>query len=182
MTHVELNFGSTTRHKDDGPQLDARFMLPDRSEGRCRIAGLSLDGALFITSERPPVGTVIIAYIASIGRTEGYVAGVSPAGLLVRFNATEAQKIRIREQLSVSDVSEQRRAPRVALHDANSVLVANGESVPCVVLDISLTGAALLTTLQPAISSIVSIGCMKARVARHFEGGIGIEFIPMRDA
>ena len=109
MTHLEVNFGEANRHRNDGPQLDARFMLPDRRECRCRIAGLSLDGALFITSERAPAGTVIIAYIASIGRTEGYVAGVSPAGLLVRFNATEAQKIRIREQLSVPEAGEQRR-------------------------------------------------------------------------
>jgi hypothetical protein len=182
MTHLEVNFGGVSRKQNEGPQLDARFMLPDRRECRCRIAGLSVDGALFITSERPPVGSVIIAYITSIGRTEGYVSGISPAGLLVRFNATEAQKIRIREQLSVPATGDQRRAPRVVLHDANSVLMANGESVPCVVRDISLTGAALLTTLRPEVGTIAYIGRMKGRVVRHFDGGIGIEFIPMRDA
>jgi hypothetical protein len=182
MTHLEVNFGGVRRKRSDGPQLDARFMLPDRRECRCKIAGLSVDGALFITSERPPVGTSIIAYITSVGRTAGYVAGLSPAGLLVRFSGTEAQRMRIREQLSVPATGEQRRAPRVVLHDANSVLMANGESVPCVVRDISLTGAALLTKLRPAVESTVYIGRMKGRVVRHFDGGIAIEFIPMRDA
>lgn len=182
MTYVEVNFGGVSRKSNDGPQLDARFMLPDRSECRCKIAGLSVDGALFITNERPPVGTNIIAYITSVGRTEGVVAGISPAGLLVRFNGTQAQKIRIQEQLGVPASAEHRRAPRVVLDNACSVLMANGESVPCVVRDISLTGAALLTALRPAVDSIVHIGRMKGRVVRHFEGGIGIEFIPTQDA
>jgi hypothetical protein len=182
MTHLEVNFGGAVRTQKHGPQLDARFMLPDRRECRCKIAGLSVDGALFITPERPPVGTGIIAYIASVGRTEGHVAGISPAGLLVRFNSTQAQKMRIREQLSVPATGEQRRAPRVVLQDAKSVLMANGESVACVVRDISLSGAALLTSLRPAVNSIVYIGRMKGRVVRHFEDGIAIEFIPMRDA
>jgi hypothetical protein len=180
MRHAELNFGATTRSRDEGPQLDARFMLPDRSEWRCRIAGLSVDGALFITTEKPPVGSSIIAYIANVGRIEGSVAGLSPAGLLVRFNCTKAQRARINELLHLPNTDEQRRAPRVVLRDANSVLTANGESVACEVLDISLTGAGLLTTLRPPISSIVHIGCMKGRVVRHLEGGIAIEFIPMR--
>lgn len=182
MTHVEVSFGKTGQAGKRAMQLEARFLLPDRRECRCRIAGLSVDGALFITPERPPVGSSIIAYIGSIGRTEGHVAGISPAGILVRFKDSEAQKIRIREQLSVPPTGDQRRAPRVVLHDANSVLMANGQSVPCVVRDISLTGAALLTAFQPAISTPVYIGRMQGRVVRHFEGGIAIEFIPVRDA
>lgn len=182
MTQMQVSFGGANRSRKDGPQLDARFMLPDRRECRCKIAGLSVDGALFITPERPPIGTAIIAYIGSVGRTEAVVAGTSPAGLIVRFNSTEAQKIRIREQLTVPASGEQRRAPRVVLQDANSKLMANGQSVPCRVRDISLTGAALLTELQPAIESVVYIGRMKGRVVRHFEGGIAIEFIPTADA
>ncbi len=41
----------------------------------------------------------------------------------------------------------------------------------------SLSGAALATTLRPPLGSPVRLGRLGARVIRHFDDGIGIEFL-----
>jgi hypothetical protein len=45
------------------------------------------------------------------------------------------------------------------------------------VIDMSLSGAAIATRLRPALGSPVRLGRLGARVVRHFEDGIGIEFM-----
>jgi hypothetical protein len=44
------------------------------------------------------------------------------------------------------------------------------------VLDISLSGAAVRTKVRPSVGSMVHLGNMRARVVRHLEDGIALEF------
>jgi hypothetical protein len=41
----------------------------------------------------------------------------------------------------------------------------------------SLSGAALATSLRPPLGSPIKLGRLGARIVRHFEDGIGIEFM-----
>ena len=41
----------------------------------------------------------------------------------------------------------------------------------------SLSGAALATKLRPPLGSPIRLGRLGARVVRHFDDGIGIEFM-----
>jgi hypothetical protein len=41
----------------------------------------------------------------------------------------------------------------------------------------SLSGAALSTTLRPPLGSPLRLGRLGARVIRHFDDGVGIEFL-----
>jgi hypothetical protein len=41
----------------------------------------------------------------------------------------------------------------------------------------SLSGAALATPMRPPLGSPIRLGRIGARVVRHFEDGIGIEFM-----
>lgn len=47
-----------------------------------------------------------------------------------------------------------------------------------VVENISQSGAAVVTKLRPAVGSMVMIGAVAARVVRHFDKGIAVEFAP----
>jgi hypothetical protein len=42
------------------------------------------------------------------------------------------------------------------------------------------TGAAVRTTLRPAVGSTVTLGAVAAKVVRHFDKGIAVEFAPAR--
>ena len=46
----------------------------------------------------------------------------------------------------------------------------------------SLSGAALAIDVKPAIGQAVTLGRMRARVVRHFEGGIAVEFAAVQSA
>lgn len=176
MTLAELQFGTTRAPEAGMAQLEVRFMFPDRREGRCRLASLSAEEAVMATPERPEMGTPIIAYVQGFGRFEGKVSGYSSAGLHVEILANESQRQRLNQRINGI---EMRRAPRVQLTDSQSTIVLEGGvEIRCRVCDISLTGAAIETDMRPAIGSTLIIGKMHGRVARHFEGGLGIEFLP----
>ena len=58
-----------------------------------------------------------------------------------------------------------------------TVVFADGTTHVVRVIDMSLSGAALSTGLRPPLGSPVRLGRLGARVVRHFEDGIGIEFM-----
>jgi hypothetical protein len=45
------------------------------------------------------------------------------------------------------------------------------------VIDMSLSGAGLATKMRPPLGTRVHLGKLGARVVRHFEDGIAIEFM-----
>jgi hypothetical protein len=57
------------------------------------------------------------------------------------------------------------------------VVVAQRHEVTARLIDVSLSGAALTLELRPEIGSSLTIGRTPARVVRHFEGGIAVEFL-----
>ena len=57
------------------------------------------------------------------------------------------------------------------------MVFADGTSASVRVIDMSLSGAALSTSLRPPLGSPIRLGRLGARVVRHFEDGIGIEFM-----
>jgi hypothetical protein len=54
--------------------------------------------------------------------------------------------------------------------------LADGQTHPVKIIDISLSGAALAAEVQPDLGSPVVIGQTTGKVVRHFMGGIAVEF------
>ncbi len=73
---------------------------------------------------------------------------------------------------------ERRRHLRIEPQDGQSrIVLSDGRSYPCEVLDISLSGASVRMAVLPAIGTHVTLGKMRGRVVRHHESGIAIEFV-----
>ena len=62
-------------------------------------------------------------------------------------------------------------APAVALK------FENGRVIAARIIDLSMSGAAIATAITPPIGASVVTGTTPARVVRHFEGGIGVQFM-----
>jgi hypothetical protein len=74
-------------------------------------------------------------------------------------------------------MAEDRRHERVTPRATRTVLrLGTGQTYPVKLIDISLSGAALATEVQPALGSTVTIGQTSGTVVRHFSGGIAVEF------
>ena len=160
-----------------------RFMLPDMSEHACQVLDLTLDGATFITSDVPPMGLAIVAYLEDLGRVE-VISGDSCArwfpGHLCR-DRHAAGTLAATHQISgerADGAPDHRRHPRFEPKDKHSsITLPDGRNYNCEVIDISVSGAAIKTDVMPAMGTYLMVGKMKGRVVRYLENGFAIEFI-----
>lgn len=160
-----------------------RFMLPDMSEHACQVLDLTLEGATFITSDVPPVGLAIVAYLEDLGRVEVISGDPIPGGFQIQYAATGARLERLQQRITylmerADGAPDQRRHPRFEPKDKHSsITMPDGRSYACEVLDISVSGAGIKTDVMPALGTYLMIGKMKGRVVRYLENGFAIEFI-----
>jgi len=75
-------------------------------------------------------------------------------------------------------VSEQRSDSRFVPKDPYSrMLMADGHLENCLILDLSISGAAISADTIPAIGTVLAIGSLTSRVVRHFDEGFAVRFI-----
>ncbi len=164
--------------------LPGKLFVPGNGqEGECKIVDLSPGGAqveceLVLEADIP-----VVLYVNGFGRFEGTVVRRDGYGVGVRFICTALKRERTAEQLTlfmnrtlVSE-SELRRDDRTPTKGLTRFTRADGQLVPCEVLDLSMSGISVKTDLRPPIGEFVLIGQMAGRVARHHDQGIGIEFV-----
>jgi hypothetical protein len=60
-------------------------------------------------------------------------------------------------------------------------MLEDGRRYNCKIIDISLSGAAIETDVRPAMGTPVTLGRMRARVVRHFDDGIAVEFASVQE-
>lgn len=160
-----------------------RYMLPDRSEHDCRITEMSPGDALVEAPASAAPGSRIIMYIDSIGRIEGKIARDHDRGFSVVYNLHDRKRERVAAKLTwlanrhELNLPEDRRHERVVPRNTHSVLgLSDGREYSCKIIDLSLSGAAVEIAVRPALGTLVTLGAMRARVVRHFDEGVAIEF------
>ncbi len=163
--------------------LNGRLMLSDRSEFPCSVADMSPGSVGLSTGGAGRLGERVIAYVDHVGRLDGRIARVKPDGFALRFNAPPNKQTKLVRQLTwleskhALNLPEDRRNERIEPRNQAGVLTLDdGRRHGCQIIDLSLSGAAVETDVVPPIGATVWLGSMHGRVARHFEGGISIEF------
>ena len=160
-----------------------RFMLPDMSEHACQVLDLTMTGATFITSDVPPAGLAIVAYLEDLGRVEVVSGEPVSGGFRITYAATGMRLERLHQRIKylidrASGAPDQRRHPRFEPKDKHSsITLPDGRTYNCEVLDISVSGAGIKTDVMPAMGTYLMVGKMKGRVVRYLENGFAIEFM-----
>jgi hypothetical protein len=164
--------------------LLGRYMLADQREYPCQSCDISPGGIALIC---PVIGRPterVVAYFDHIGRIEGQVVRTIPDGFAMCITATARKREKLADQLTwlanrqILGIPEDRRHDRGTPKNTKSLLVLeDGKEFPCRVLDVSLSGAALQVDVQPPMGMVVTVGRTSARVVRHFDGGIAVEFL-----
>jgi PilZ domain len=171
------------RHKRIALTMLGRFMTADRREFPCRLQDISAGGAAIMAPVDLPIGEKVIAYFDQLGGLEGVVCRAFDGGFAMTFNATQHKREKLVAQLTwmlnrseAGDI-ESRRHDRAIPHPGESTLQLDaGIAVPCKILNISLSGASIAVTARPPIGHAVLLGKTGARVVRHHEHGISLEF------
>lgn len=163
-------------------------MLENKQEYPCQVINMSPGGLAIIAPVRGEIGERVIAYIDHIGRIEGKIARKIEGGFAIALQATVRKRDKLASQLTwlanrhILNLPEDRRHERrTPKNPITKLYLDDGSEHICRVLDLSLSGAALKTDVRPAIGKNITAGKIRARVIRHLEDGLAIEFASIQD-
>jgi hypothetical protein len=164
-----------------------RFMLSNRREYPCQVVDMSPGGVRLMVPVTGEVGERVVAYIDHIGRVEGEIARLTEGGFAMTLVATPRKRDKLAAQLTwlanrhELNLPEDRRHERIIPKTPFSqITLSDGRLYRCRIMDVSLSGAALDMDVRPAVGAEVQLGRMRARVVRHLETGIAVEFATLQ--
>lgn len=159
-------------------------MLSDKREFPCQIIDMSPGDAVIIAPVSGQIGERVVIYLDHMGRVEGPILELMDGGFVMQLNASARKRDKLANQLTwlgnkeELNLAEDRRHGRVVPDIRHSKLILDdGRKYNCKIVDISLSGAAIDMEVRPAVGTRVTLGRMSGRIVRHFEFGIGVEFV-----
>ena len=168
--------------------LLGRYMLQDHREFPCQVVNMSPGGLAMYAPGIGTVGERVIAYLDHIGRVEGRITRLIDNGFAMTVSATPRKRDKLAAQLTwlanrqILNLPEDRRHDRIVPRNPSGVLtLEDGNKVPCRIMDLSLSGAAVALEHKPPLKSMVRLGCVPARVVRNLEEGVALEFLHQQD-
>ncbi len=172
--------------------LNGRYTLPERraetADGvapvyACRLSSISPHQAVLIAPVIGRKGESVAAHFPDFGLLRTRVARAMPTGFVLDIELDDAgreklaAKIRWRKQNATHQAVDKREYPRLLPRLPRSVLTfADGKRMPCFVIDISRSGAAISAGVLPAAGTPVAVGSMTGHVVRRLEVGFAVEF------
>ncbi len=125
----------------------------------------------------------VIAYIDHLGKLEGLVTRVLQRGFVMGVYAKGhdrhklASKIAWLQHHRNSEVRDQRADSRfVPKNPYARLILPDGYMENCLILDVSVSGAAISADTIPAVGSVLAVGKVVSRVVRHFDEGFAVRF------
>src|SRR5580704_2273396 len=169
--------------------LLGRYMLEDRREFPCQVINMSPGGLALVAPACGRIGERVVAYIDHVGRLEGLIARIFPSGFSMTIAASQRKRDKLAAQLTwlanrhVLDLPEDRRHQRVAAGDQTTTLMLeNGAAEKCRIVDLSVSGVAVISDHRPPIGSTLRVGKAPGRVVRHLDNGFAVEFTRVQSA
>jgi hypothetical protein len=163
--------------------LLGRYMLSSRQEFPCQSVDLSPGGAAVLAPVKGTIGERVVLYLEHLGRIEGQITRHFENGFAISIAATPRKRDKLAAQLTwlanrqSLGLPEDRRHERIVPRNPRTTMrTKDGEEAIVRLIDVSLSGAALSSELRPPIDMEVVVGQTQARVVRHIEGGVAVEF------
>ena len=177
------NYAQLPRFQRVKVSVLGRYMLADRREFPCQVLEMSPGDAIVVAPIPGDVGERVIAYLDHLGRVEGTITGPADGGFRMDVIASARKRDKMAAQLTwlankdLLGLPEDRRHERVVPDNRHSTVVLDdGRRYNCKIIDISLSGAAIELDVRPAMGTPVTLGRMRAKVIRHFQDGVAVEF------
>jgi PilZ domain-containing protein len=163
--------------------LAGRYMLTDGREYPCQVVDMSAGGLGLTTPLAGKVGERVVLYLDHIGRLEGVIARVYPTGFAVKVAATARKRDKLAAQLtwlanrhSLGSPEDREHARITPTNTRAEIVLPDGTSVTCRLLNMSLSGAAMVSDHKPVVGTLIRLGNAEARVVRVSEDGFAVEF------
>ena len=122
-----------------------------------------------------------------LGGLRAKLFDVFEGGFAIDIRATQHKREKLAAQLTwlanrnILNLPDGRRHARIVPKVQDKMLqLPNGATLQCRVLDVSVSGASLATAMRPDIGTDVMLGRLRARVVRHHDQGVGLEFVDIQ--
>ena len=180
--------GERRMHQRVMINLLGRFMLTSRKEYPCQVLNMSPGGLALVTPVIGTPGERIIAYVDNLGRIEGEISRVFDGGFALAITATYRKRDKLASQLTWLANRNALGLPEDRVHDRlipknpkSHITLDDGRTYECRVIDMSLGGAAIAIDVRPLVGSTITLGKMRARIIRHLENGLALEFSDLQN-
>lgn len=174
------------RHQRVKISLMGRYMLEDRTDYPCQSIDISPGGLAVAAPVCPDNGARVVVYLDTIGRVEGTISRQLEDGFALKLKTPALKREKLADQLtwlanrSALGMPEDRRHERIEPRIRRAMLkTADGQEYPVKIIDVSLSGTALMANIKLDLGALVTVGNTVGRVVRIFDGGIALEFTRM---
>jgi len=129
-------------------------------------------------------GERVIFNCEEFGTLEGNIERVTVGGFILKLvmndkeRAKFAAKLEWFNQVQNNVASDGREHKRIVPKNPHStLLLADGSSVRCFVVDYSVSGVAVSAELEPKVGTPLAVGKVVGRVVRNLSAGFAVKFI-----
>jgi hypothetical protein len=175
--------------------VDGRYTLPNwyDSQGKlrtfaCRTSRVSPFRMMVAVPVVGKVGDKLSTYFGDFGRLEGHISDIVSGGFLLDLAISHADREKLASKLTwiekkQSDplVRDLRKQSRIVPESPHSTLTfADGTTHNCFVIDMSPSGVAISSDVQPMVGMPLAVGACVGRVVRRIELGFAVEFVEVQ--
>ncbi|HEX5212829.1 MAG TPA: PilZ domain-containing protein [Pseudolabrys sp.] len=157
---------------------------PERRFFVCRVDAIDARQMFLVAPVIGDVGEKVIVQSDELGELAGPLVEVADRGFRLDIEATDEErsvltrKLKWLEKHHVGAARNRRKYKRVVPREPLSTLVlADGATPTCFIIDMSPTGAAVSANIVPTIGMPLAIGKVIGRVVRHLPNGFAVKFV-----
>ncbi len=151
----------------------------------CRTRRVSPFRALVDAPIPGRIGDKLSSFFSEFGKFEGRVSDIVPGGFLMELDTTAATRQSLAQRLTWLEQRERDPSIRDRRDHArffpevphSTLLFADGSICSCFIINISVSGVAVSSTVQPELGTPLSVGTCVGRVTRIFPDGFAIRFV-----
>jgi hypothetical protein len=171
--------------------VPGRYMLANkrnaqgnRCEFACRVVNMSTRAMALAAPVVGQPGERVIVYTEHFGKLHGAIVRLIPNGFAMSIAAPPEERDKLRAKLvwlsklkESPDMPDGRRHVRIVPRNPmGTIMLADGSTISCLVIDFSDSGAAVSADYYPEVGTPLAVGKMIGRVVRRFPEGFAVEF------
>lgn len=155
----------------------------------CRLRMIGSDTLRLTAPVIPQKGERVSTSFNSFGTLTGKVTRQFDDGFEISIEQTAAERERLNARIASfseklwTTETDRRVAQRVMPSNPRTVIARpDNWSQPCLIVDYSISGAAVSAAFQPEVGEIVTVGRVTGEVVRLFDFGFAVRFFEPQDA
>lgn len=196
-------------YEDEGPRastaltdvrfigaLAGRYALPERRRSpeekvpvyACRMCSISTRMLVAVGPVVGKEGEAVSTHFNEFGILRGHITRRLASGFVSDLKMTDSERERLAAKIDWhkkhihAQVPDKREHRRVLPRDPRSMIfLADGQQVPCFIIDMSRSGAAVSAHYWPELGTPMALGRVVGRVVRHLEVGFALQFIQLQE-